>query len=115
MDKWFIRNNKVDINKISKNMGINEIIAKLLANRGIVDSDSINKFLEPNLNKLYPAELMKDLVLTAEILGKDINNNKKIRIVGDYDVDGVMSVCLMYKGLKRLGADVDYVIPDKDC
>jgi len=113
LDKWFIRNNKVDINKISKNMGINEIIAKLLANRGIVDSDSINKFLEPNLNKLYPAELMKDLVLTAEILGKDINNNKKIRIVGDYDVDGVMSVCLLYKGLKRLGADVDYVIPDR--
>lgn len=113
MYKWFLRNNKIDFNKISKDLGISKIIAKLLINRGIIESDSIDKFLDPNLDKLYPAELMKDLTLTAEILGNDIESRKKIRIVGDYDVDGVMSVCVLYKGLKKLGANVDYVIPDR--
>lgn len=113
MYKWFLRNNKIDFNKISKDLGISKIIAKLLINRGIIESDSIDKFLDPNLDKLYPAELMKDLTLTAEILGNDIESCKKIRIVGDYDVDGVMSVCVLYKGLKKLGANVDYVIPDR--
>lgn len=113
MYKWFLRNNKIDFNKISKDLGISKIIAKLLINRGIIESDSIDKFLDPNLDKLYPAELMKDLTLTAEILGNDIESRKKIRIVGDYDVDGVMSVCVLYKGLKKLGTNVDYVIPDR--
>lgn len=113
MEKWFIRNKKVDYKKISNELGINPFLARLLINRGIIEQNSIQMFLDPNLNKLYPTDSMKDLVLAAKILDENIKNNKKIRIVGDFDVDGVMSVYILYKGLKRLGANVDYAIPDR--
>lgn len=113
MEKWFIRNNKVDNKNFTKDLGINSFLARLLINRGIIERNSIQMFLEPNLDKLYPTDLMKDLVLASKILDDNIKNNKKIRIVGDFDVDGVMSVYILYKGLQRLGANVDYVIPDR--
>lgn len=113
LEKWFIRNNKFDYRKISNELGLNLILAKLLTNRGIVEKDTVQMFLDPNLDKLYPADLMKDLVLAAEIINDNIKNNRRIRIVGDFDVDGVMSVYILYKGLRRLGANVDYAIPDR--
>lgn len=113
LEKWFIRNNKVDNKNFTKDLGINSFLARLLINRGIIERNSIQMFLEPNLDKLYPTDLMKDLVLASKILDDNIKNNKKIRIVGDFDVDGVMSVYILYKGLQRLGANVDYVIPDR--
>ena len=113
LEKWFIRNNKVNNKKITNELGINSFLARLLINRGIIEKNSIQMFLEPNLDKLYPTDLMKDLVLASKIIDDNIKNNKKIRIVGDFDVDGVMSVYILYKGLKRLGAKVDYAIPDR--
>lgn len=113
MEKWFIKNKKYDYSRISKRFNISEIIAKLLINRDIFDPNDIDIFLNPQLEKLISPESMKDLAKGANIILEKIRMNKRIRIVGDFDVDGVMSVYILYKGLKSLGADVDYVIPDR--
>ncbi len=94
-------------------MGISEIVAKLLVNRDIFIKRDIELFLNPDLNYLSNPELMKDMTKAADILLNKIREDKKIRIVGDFDVDGVMSVYILYKALKKLGANVDYVIPDR--
>ena len=113
LEKWLIRNKKSNYTEIAKQLGISEIITKLLINRDVVDKESIDSFLNPQIDKLVSPLLMKDLDLGANIILNKIKHNKKIRIVGDFDVDGVMSVYILYKGLKKLGANVDYVIPDR--
>lgn len=113
MEKWFIKNNGMDPLKISKDLGISEIISKILINRNLIDYKDITNFLEPKLEKLHSPLLMADLELGANILKEKIEMKKKIRIVGDYDVDGVISVYILYISLKRLNAQVDYIIPDR--
>lgn len=113
MEKWFIKNKNIDYSKIARNLNISELIAKILINRDIVKNKEIEMFLSPELDKLYPGKLMKDLEKGANIIKEKIQQDKKIRIVGDFDVDGVMCVYILYKSLKRLGASVDYIIPDR--
>lgn len=113
MEKWFIKNRKGDYRSISKTFRISEFLAKLLVNRGITDYVTIDNFLNPNLDKLHNPSLMKDLNIGADIIKDKILNKKKIRIVGDFDVDGVMSIYILYQGLKKCGGLVDYVIPDR--
>ena len=113
LEKWFIKNNGIDPIKVSKDLGISEIISKILINRELIDYNDITNFLDPNLEKLHSPSLMADLELGANIIKEKIENNKKIRIVGDYDVDGVISVYILYISLKALGAQVDYIIPDR--
>lgn len=113
MEKWFIRNKGIDFTKIAKDLRISEIIAKILVNRDIYDYEQIERFLNPTLDKLYAPNLMFDLVKGAEIIREAIGHGEKIRIVGDYDVDGVMSVYILYKSLREMGAKVDYRIPDR--
>lgn len=113
MEKWFIRNKGGDIKKISEKFGISPIVSKILVNRDINDPEDIERFLDPKLDRLYPPKLMLNLVESANIIIDKINEGKRIRIVGDFDVDGVISVYVLYKGLLRLGALVDYVIPDR--
>lgn len=113
MEKWFIKNKKFDFKKISEKFGISAILAKLLVNRDIFKKDDIEIFLDPTMDKLSNPDYMKDLRKGSDIIINKIKEKKKIRIVGDYDVDGVMSVYILYKGLKSLGADVDFCIPDR--
>ncbi|TJX16135.1 single-stranded-DNA-specific exonuclease RecJ [Tissierella creatinini] len=113
MEKWFIKNKKQDFRQLAKEAGISEIVARLLINRDIYKKRDVDLFLNPELSYLSNPEDMRDMVKAADILYKKIDENKKIRIVGDFDVDGVMSVFILYKGLKKLGANVDYVIPDR--
>jgi len=113
LEKWFIRNKGIDFTKIAKDLRISEIIAKILVNRDIYDYEQIERFLNPTLDKLYAPNLMFDLVKGAEIIREAIGHGEKIRIVGDYDVDGVMSVYILYKSLREMGAKVDYRIPDR--
>ena len=113
MERWFVKNKIQDYREISRILGISEIIAKLLINRDIVDMYDIKMFLNPQLRYLNTPDIMKDLVKGADIILEKIRQNKRIRIVGDFDVDGVMSVYILYKGLKKIGVNVDYVIPDR--
>lgn len=113
MEKWFIRNKNGDYKKIAKDFNISQFISKLLVNRDITDHRLITSFINPQIDKLHNPSLMKDLNKGAGIIKDNILRNKKIRIVGDFDVDGVMSIYLLYTGIKKCGGNVDYVIPDR--
>src|SRR5699024_9016238 len=98
---------------ISKELGVSKVLAKVLTNRDIDDLERAEYFLKTDINKLYSPKLMRNLIKAGDILKKKVDNKKPIRIVGDYDVDGVMSIYVVYTILKDLGAVVDYVIPDR--
>lgn len=113
MENWFIKNKKADFELIMRECGISEVLARCLVNRGLEDPDKIKVFLKPRLEDMYDPFLLKDMEKTCDILQKKIMAGKKIRIVGDYDVDGVVSTYILYRTLKMLGAQVDYEIPDR--
>lgn len=113
MERWFVKNKKHDFREVSRYNKISDIVAKLLVNRDITDKEDIDRFLNPSLDRLASIEPMKGVVKGAEIILKNIEDGNKMRIVGDFDVDGVMSVYILYRGLKTIGAQVDYVIPDR--
>ena len=111
---WLLRNNNIDKKKLAKEAGVTEIIACLLANRGITDKDGAKKFLEASLSDMHNPLLMKDMDKGTEIIKNSILQGKKIIIYGDYDADGVMSTVILYKALLRCGASASYYIPDRE-
>lgn len=113
MTKWFIKGLQADVDKIARDNSISRELAILLANRGVIEKNDVDQFLDPNLDRMHKPELMKDIIIAGDILQNCIEQGKRIRIVGDYDVDGISSVYILYKALKRAGAAVDYVIPDR--
>ncbi|SFD33445.1 single-stranded-DNA-specific exonuclease RecJ [Clostridium uliginosum] len=112
-EKWFVKNKKVDYKKISIKYGISELMSRLIINRDINDDEMIKNYINPDFKNFYDAREMKDIDKAVTILKDKIECNKKIRIVGDYDVDGVISVYILYTALKKCGANVDYEIPDR--
>ncbi|MBH1939529.1 single-stranded-DNA-specific exonuclease RecJ [Mobilitalea sibirica] len=113
MEYWVIKNKKADFKKIMEQCKISEVLARCLVNKGLEDSEDIEAFLNPNMDKMHDAMLMKDMEKSCSILKEKINNHQKIRIIGDYDVDGVVSTYMLYRTLRLLGAEVDYEIPDR--
>lgn len=109
---WVIRTRRADFDALSKQFHIDPVTARILVNRGLEESD-FETFLQPELSKLHDPFLMEDMNQAVRIICHDLEEGHAIRIVSDYDVDGVMSNYILYKGLKRLGADVDYVIPHR--
>jgi len=112
-ERWFIKNKKADYKYISNKYGITELMCKLIINRDIINDEMIKSYINPDFDKLHDPREMKDLEKAVEILKGKIDANEKIRIVGDYDVDGVISVYILYSALKRCNANVDYEIPDR--
>lgn len=112
-ERWFIKNKKADYKYISSKYGITELMSKLIINRDITNDGMIKSYINPDFDKLHNPREMKDLERAVEILNDKIKANEKIRIVGDYDVDGVISVYILYSALKRCNANVDYEIPDR--
>lgn len=112
-ERWFIKNRKADYRAMSLKYGISELMSKLIINRDIFEDEIIKSYVTPEFNKLHNPREMKDLELAVNILKEKIITNKKIRIIGDYDVDGVISVYMLYTALKKCNANVDYEIPDR--
>lgn len=112
-ERWFIKNRKADYKSMSLKYGISELMSKLIINRDIFEDEIIKSYVTPEFNKLHNPREMKDLELAVNILKEKIITNKKIRIIGDYDVDGVISVYMLYTALKKCNANVDYEIPDR--
>lgn len=102
-----------DVKYMSKKMGISEIMATILANRGIWGEREISAFLNPSIDNLLDPSIMKDMEKGTDIIHKAILHSENIVIYGDYDVDGVMSTYILYCGLLRCGAKVRYHIPDR--
>jgi len=112
-ERWFVKNIKADYKQISNKYKITELMSKLIINRDITNDDLIKSYINPDFDKLHNPKDMKDLEKAVEIINDKIKLNKKIRIVGDYDVDGVISVYILYVALKRCNANVDYEVPDR--
>lgn len=113
MEKWFIKNKKADFSLIAKQFNISEILARLIVNRNISSNEELFHYMNPTIDKLHSPYTMKDIDKASDILVSKISEKKKIRIVGDYDVDGVVSTYILYTALKKCSAEVDYEIPDR--
>lgn len=112
-EKWLLRNRKVDLKAMSEKYKISQLLCKLMVNRDIIDENIINSYINPVYKYLHSPKTMKDVVFAVDIIKRKIQENKKIRIIGDYDVDGIISVFILYTALKKCGANVDYEIPDR--
>ena len=113
MEKWVVCTKKADFYGIAEKFRINPVIARLIRNRDVIGDEKIQEYLHGTLADLPSGRKMKDLEKAAEILEKKIQEGCRIRIIGDYDIDGVTSTTILLKGLKRLGAKVDTCIPDR--
>ena len=113
-EKWMVINKKEDFIKLTSEYEINPLIARLLANRGIVNKKEASLFLKGTVNDLNDASLMKDMKKAVSIIKGSIEEKKKIVIYGDYDCDGVCSTTILYRTLKKLGANFDYYIPNRE-
>ena len=109
---WVIRTKRADFDALGRKFDINPVVARILVNRGLEEAE-FETFLHPELDKLHDPFLMEDMNQAVRIICHDIEEGHPIRIVSDYDVDGVMANYILYKGLRRIGADVDYVIPHR--
>ncbi|WP_446897266.1 single-stranded-DNA-specific exonuclease RecJ [Clostridium sp. LBM24168] len=110
--RWMLRVHKIDRN-VSREIGIDEIMQSILANRGITSKSKIMDFMNPTIDKLHNPISMKDMELGVDIICDSIARKDKIAVYGDYDADGVTSTYILYSALRRCGADVKYHIPDR--
>ena len=107
MEKWFIAMKKADFNEIAERYHISPITARLIRNRDIVGDQEIDFYLNGTIADLYDGMLMKDMDRAVDILAEKIREEKRIRVIGDYDIDGVNATYILQEGLSGLGADVD--------
>lgn len=113
MERWFITMKKADFNGIAEKYHISPIIARLIRNRDVIGDEEIDFYLNGTIADLYDGMLMKDMDRAVEILAEKIREEKKIRVIGDYDIDGVNATYILQQGLFELGADIDTDIPDR--
>ena len=112
-EQWMIQTKRADFNEIAKKFSISPVTARIIRNRDIVGDQEIRKYLKGTLADLYEPEQLKDMEKAASIIREKILEGRRIRIIGDYDIDGVCSTYILYRGMKRAGANVDYEIPDR--
>ena len=113
MAKWMVAAKKADFDQIAEKYHITPVLARIMRNRDVVGDEEIKKFLHGDLQDLNNPFLMKELEQAAEIILKKIREEKLIRIIGDYDVDGICATHILLKGIRELGGKVDTVIPHR--
>ena len=113
MEQWYVAAKKADFGKIAEEFGIDPVLARIIRNRDVEGSENIRRFLYGGTEELYAPELLKDSEKGAGILQRAIAEKKKIRVIGDYDVDGICAAHILCSGLRRAGALVDAVIPHR--
>ena len=108
-----LQTKRADFNAIAARFHISPVTARIIRNRDVEGEKAIDRYLNGTLDQLYDPHLMKDMDKAAALILEKIRAGVRIRIVGDYDIDGVCSTYLLYRGLTRCGADVDYQIPER--
>lgn len=112
-EKWVVAGKRADFQAIGKAFGIDPVVARIIRNRDMIEMDDIRRYLSGDKSDLHDPHRMKDVDKAADIIKEKIEQEKKIRIIGDYDIDGVQATYILLTGLKRCGAIVDTVIPDR--
>ena len=113
MEKWVVTAKRADFQAIGEKFHIDPVIARLIRNRDVTDESKIREYLTGTIEDLPSPWLMKDMRKAVDILKEKISAQAKIRIIGDYDIDGVTSTYVLLKGLTRIGGKVDTYIPDR--
>ncbi len=113
MENWLVSMKRADFKAIAARFGIDQVTARLIRNRDVIGDEAIEKYLNGTPDDLYPPHLMKDMDKACDILLEKIRDKKRIRIIGDYDIDGVTSTYILLHSLKSIGADVDERIPER--
>lgn len=113
MEKWFVMRKGAPFGEIAEKFKIHPILARLIRNRDVVGDENIEKYLHGTIADLYDGMFMKDMDKAIDILLEKIREEKRIRIIGDYDIDGINATYILLEGLRYLGADVDIDIPDR--
>ena len=113
MEKWVIAAKRADFQKIAQTFHIDPVTARLIRNRDVVGMEETEKYLHGDLSLLPSPWQMKDMEKAVDILEEKITQSRKIRVIGDYDIDGVMASYILLRGLRRLGAAADVMIPHR--
>lgn len=110
---WRVYTKKADFKAIGERFGIDQVMARIIRNRGLETDEQINMYLNGTMDDMHSPHLLKDADKCVDILTDKIHAGKKIHIIGDYDIDGICSTTILYKGLKAAGADVTFAVPDR--
>lgn len=113
MEKWFVMRKGAPFQEIAEKFHITPVLARLIRNRDVIGDDKIQMYLHGTITDLHDGMLMKDMDRAVDILMEKMREGKRIRIIGDYDIDGINATYILLEGLQALGADVDIDIPDR--
>ena len=111
--KWVVSAKRADFKGIGEKYGIDQVVARIIRNRDVVEEEEIRQYLQGTRKDFYSPYLLKDMEKDIEIISSKVKDEKPIRIIGDYDIDGVCATYILLTGLKRCGAKVDMEIPDR--
>ena len=111
--KWMVYSKKADFQAIAQSCGISPVTARIIRNRDVIGEEAVQRYLHGGIQDLHSPYLLKDAGKAAELLLDKIRLGRRIRIIGDYDIDGICSTYLLLQALRRLGAAADYDIPDR--
>lgn len=113
MEKWVVIHKGANFLEIAEKFGIHPVTARLIRNREVTGDSAVEKYIRGGISNLYDPHLLKDVDLLTDILVRKVKQGKEIRIIGDYDIDGVMSTYILYCGILRCGGKVSTQIPDR--
>ena len=110
--EWRIYGKRADFNGLSARFSISPVLARIMVNRGVAP-EAFGSFLNGTLSELPDAERMKGIGAAADLLLEKQKEGRRIRVIGDYDIDGICATAILLKGLRAIGAEADYDIPDR--
>lgn len=113
MANWFVAAKRADFQKIAQEFGISPVLARLIRNRDVCGEGEIRKYLYGGMEDLYEPGLLKGMDKAVAVIQRAIAGKKKIRVIGDYDIDGVCATYILVRAFRSLGADVDMTIPHR--
>ena len=113
MENWMVYSKKADFKALADKFGIDPVMARIIRNRDIVLEEDYDMFLNGSISSLHNPRLLKDMDKAISIIKTKVTQGCKMRIIGDYDIDGICSIYILLTGLKRIGANVDYEIPHR--
>ncbi len=113
MSKWILQRKAADYAGLSAKLKVDPVIVRLMVNRGLTTYEEMEAYLHPSLNSCGDPHLFADMDLACELLMEAIDEGVKIRVVGDYDVDGIMSTYILTSAIREAGGNVDYAVPHR--
>lgn len=113
MEKWFVMRKGAPFQEIAEKFNIHPVLARIIRNRDVIGDENIRMYLQGTIADLHDGMLMKDMGKAVDVILEKIKDEKKIRIIGDYDIDGINATYILLEGIRTLGGNVDTDIPDR--